>query len=154
MRQRIALFIHSLGYGGIQRITVRMANEFARRGHAVDLVLAKRTGALKSEVDASVNIINLNASSVWYSVHDLLRYIRQEKPDVLYSAETPINIAAVWARLLSRHDFRLVISVHSNISEYSNSKSVWYARYVPFLIRIFYRFADAMVAVSQGVLTT
>ncbi|NNE35309.1 MAG: glycosyltransferase [Rhodothermales bacterium] len=152
MQRRITLFIYSLGYGGIQRIVVRMANEFVKRGYAVNLVLAKRTGALISDVDASVNVINLNASSVLYSIAGLFRHIRNNRPHVLFSAETPINIVAIWAKLLFGSKIRLVISVRSNISEYSKNEAVWYSRFTPILVRVFYRYADALVTVSQGVL--
>lgn len=150
--KKIALFIHSLSMGGIQKIIVRLANEFAKRGHEVDLVLAKGEGALISEVSSDVQIVNLDQQHLWMGLPALLRYLKRGLPDVLFAAEAPINLVAIWTKILSRRPFRLVVSVRSNMTQYAKSDNVWYSGYIPTMIRWFYPRADKIVAVSEGVL--
>ncbi len=47
---RIAIFLPSLNGGGAERVMVTLANAFAVRGYAVDLVLAKAEGPYLSRV--------------------------------------------------------------------------------------------------------
>lgn len=56
---RIALFIHGLSGGGVQRSFVNLAAEFLRRGHEVDLVAGTATGAARSMVPADVRLVAL-----------------------------------------------------------------------------------------------
>jgi glycosyltransferase involved in cell wall biosynthesis len=149
--RHLALFIRYLSVGGIQRNAVRMANEFARRGHRVDLVLAKGAGALAAEVRAEVRVVTFHRDRVWRTLPDLSRYLWQARPEVLFSAGPAVNLAAIWARALVPGRLRLVLSVQSNMSHYATHQSVWYGRYLPRLIRWFYPWADRVIAVSGGV---
>ena len=58
-------------------------------------------------------------------------------------------IAAIWARWLSRRKTRLVISQHNTLSAICKAHKK--LALVPFLARRFYRYADGIIAVSQGV---
>lgn len=150
--KHIALFIRYLPIGGIQRIVVRLANEFARRGHKVDIVLAKGEGALRTEVGSGVRLVNLNKPRVWMALPSLLKYLRREKPDVLFSAEDPVNLVAIAASLFQSARLRVVISVRSNIGEYASSGEVWYGPYITHMVRALYPMSAAIIAVSKGVL--
>ena len=148
----IALFAKHLSIGGLQKITVRLANEFARRGHTVDLVLAKGEGPLESEVASDVQIVALKSHRMWGGLPNLLRYLKRSQPDVLLAAGWQVNVIATWAKLLSFTPFRLVVSVHSNATRQAETSNVWYARFSLLAIKVFYPFADAIIAVSRGVL--
>src|SRR5690606_2310973 len=82
----------------------------------------------------------------------LLRYLKRRRPDAMLSAGVQENVIALWAKILKRDRLRLVLSVHSNMTEYSRSAQVWYARHKPRAIRAWYRYADSIVAVSTDVL--
>jgi glycosyltransferase involved in cell wall biosynthesis len=149
--KHIALFVKHLTVGGLEKIMVCLANEFARRGYLVDLVLVKGEGPLAGEVASNVRIIALESKRMWGAVPNLLRYLEKSEPDVLLAAGVQVNVIAVWAKLLGSTRFRLVLSVHSNMTQYSKNAKVWYARFNPLAIKLFYPFADAIIAVSQGV---
>lgn len=150
--RHIALFAKQLSVGGLQKITVRLANEFAKRGHTVDLVLAKGQGPLEDEVASNVQIVALKSQRMWWAMPNLLYYLRESKPDVLLSAGWQVNLIAIWAKLVSSVPFRLVVSVHTNATRQSETSNVWYARFSLLAIKLFYPFANAIITVSRGVL--
>ena len=150
--KHIAVFIKYLSIGGLQKVLVRLANEFADRGHRVDLVLAKGEGPLADEVAPNVRIVALDSRRMWWGLPNLMRYLRQSRPDTLLVAGWQVNVIATWAKLLSLTPFRLVVSVRSNITQQSENSDVWYAPYNPLAVKIFYPLADAIITISRGIL--
>jgi glycosyltransferase involved in cell wall biosynthesis len=149
----ISIFIPSLRGGGAERAMVGLANGFARYGYQVDLVLADAKGIFKNEVSEAVRVVNLDSKRMAASVFRLARYLRHNRPDVLLSAMTHVNLTAIWARHISRVATRLVISERSTFSQ--ALKGLGGRRLVrwlmPRLVRYFYPSADAVVSVSMGV---
>lgn len=130
---------------------VNLARGFVERGLAVDLVLAKAEGPYLSQVPKEVRVVDLQASRVLTSLPGLVRYLRRERPKALLSALDHANIVALWARKLTAVQCRLVVSVHNTLSLATDNASTVQGRLMPRLIRRFYPWADAIVAVSQGV---
>jgi glycosyltransferase involved in cell wall biosynthesis len=151
MRPPIALFIPSLHGGGAERVMVSLANGFARRGLRVDLVLVKDEGVYRSAVDGAVRVIDLNRSRTLGSVFALARYLKRERPRAVLSAMNYVNIVAIWARVLSRADCRLVISDHANLSQALVDAPGTIKKALPWLMKRSYPRADAIVTVSDGV---
>jgi glycosyltransferase involved in cell wall biosynthesis len=151
--ERIAIFIPSLRGGGAERAMVALANGFARRGLAVDLVLATAEGVFAKEVSGSVRIIDLASGRMADSLFRLAGYLKRESPDVLLSAMTHVNLTAVWAKRLARVQTRLVLSERSTLTHAlkgleARPLAAWL---IPRLVRFSYPAADAVVSVSLGV---
>jgi glycosyltransferase involved in cell wall biosynthesis len=85
---------------------------------------------------------------------DLTRYLRHERPRVLLSATTHANLMALWARRLARVPTRVVVSEHitkAQAMQDEPKKRRWHWRFLPPVVRRTYAWADAVVAVSDGV---
>lgn len=149
--RHIALFTRTMHGGGLERVVGNLANEFARRGHRVDLVLAEAVGDFLEALDPKVRVIALNAPKLRAYTLALATYLKNERPEALLSASDECNLAAVWARALARAKIRLIISCHSTLSRYVPVATDRKVRLLPFLIRRTYAHADAVVAVSGGV---
>ncbi len=147
---QIAIFIPSLNGGGAERVMVSLANAFARRGYAVDLVLASVQGPYLSDVSPSVRIVDLKAGRVLKALLPLARYMREERPASMLVAMTHANIIAVSAKMLARASVRLVVSERSTISVECQRARGWVARGVYALVARLYPSADAIIAVSQA----
>lgn len=132
---------------------VGLANGFARYGYQVDLVLADANGIFKNEVSEAVRVVNLDSKRMAASVLRLARYLRHNRPDVLLSAMTHVNLTSIWARHISRVAIRLVISERSTFSQaLKGLGGRCLVRWLmPRLVRYFYPSADAVVSVSMGV---
>src|SRR5574337_1077880 len=78
-------------------------------------------------------------------------YLRHEQPDVVLSAANHVNDAALWARYITRARTRLVVRA----SNYLRPPAIYTRRdaqlFRPQLAGCFYSWADAIIAVSDGV---
>ena len=147
--RRLALFLPSLRGGGAERVMVHLARGFAERGFQVDLVLAKAEGPYLAEVPPSVRVVDLRASRVLFSLPGLVRYLRKERPYALLSALNHANVIVCLAHRLARVPSRLVISEHNTLSASRPQNAR--GRLLPWFMRWTYPWADAVIAVSQGV---
>ena len=150
-RKKLALFVASLRAGGAERVMLNLARGFAGRGFKVDLVLARAEGPYLDEVPPEVRVVDLGAKRVLSSLPGLVRYLQREKPDALISAVNHVNLVALWARRLAGVRSRVVVTLHNTLS--TSTRHAWNRRQkaLPRLIKRFFPWADAIVAVSQGV---
>jgi glycosyltransferase involved in cell wall biosynthesis len=137
--------------GGAERAIAKLASGFAARGQAVDLVLARAEGPFLAELHPGVRVIDLGAGRLATAVLPLARYLRVERPAVVFSALDYVNVVAIVARALARVDVPLVVSERNTLSAAVAHTSSLRTRWMPHLIRLSYPHADAVVAVSQGV---
>ena len=150
-RPKIALFITDLGGGGAERVMLTLAESFAREGFPVDFIVSTARGALRDDVPRGVRLIDLKARRLIKSLLPLARYLASERPRCMLSALSSANCVAIWARALARCQTRLVVSEHTTLSIAAPNETNFRHRKLPYLLRWSYPFADAVVAVSNGV---
>lgn len=151
-KKKIALLLESLDLGGIGRVTLILAEGFAKQGYDVDLVVGKKQGLFLEQVPSNVNLVDLRVSRLVFSLNRIAAYLKQAKPDLLISAKERVNVAALLARRLSGVNPRLIVSVHANNSaEIANYGASLYRKIIISTARRTYRWADRVVAVSEGV---
>ncbi|MGB9620048.1 MAG: glycosyltransferase [Armatimonadota bacterium] len=151
-RPRIALFLPSLGIGGVERVMLNLAGGFVKWGASVDLVLVKAQGEYMRRIPPGVRVVDLQASRVLVSLLPLVRYLRRVKPDGLISAKDYANVVAIYAKFLARVSTRVVVSVHTTLSKHIRYAESFRERViVPLLARLLYPRAYGIVAVSNGV---
>ncbi len=162
----LALFISGLSVGGVQRSMLTLAHGLATRGHRVDLVVPKGTGFFEPTVSPLVRLVNIEhwwmrlpvigwwkRTRALVSPPALARYLSRERPDVLLSASHYVNLAAVWGRALAGTGTPLVISQRTHLSRAITNTDFPTGRrpLLGGMARRFYRRADAILAVSEGV---
>jgi glycosyltransferase involved in cell wall biosynthesis len=148
-KSRLAFFLPNLDGGGAQRVVLNLLQGIVEQGYRVDLVLAQAKGPYLAQVPASVRLVDLKASRSLYSLLPLIRYLKRVHPDALLSA-LHVNLIALWARRLAGVSTRIVVSEHNVPSYWSQNAPTLRGRLLPQLTR-FYRWADEVVAVSEGV---
>jgi len=151
---RLAFFIPHLHGGGAERVTVSLIKGLVARGFPVDLVLVNRgEGAYQKEIPQECRIVDLRARRALTSIPAFICYLKRERPQVVITALTHVNVAALIARALSRIRVPLIVTEHSAFSAshpYAERQST--ARFLPPLMRWLYPKADFIVGVSQGVI--
>lgn len=146
----IAVYLYRLLGGGAERVMVNLLQGFVQRGLKTDLVLNKQEGSYLTQVPSQVRIIDLSAPKPWRNgLPSLVRYLQKERPAALLTGLHYNNEIAILAKRLAFASTRVVVSEHNTLSlrvkrEKNEQKSALTAR-------LFYPFADAVVAVSQGV---
>jgi glycosyltransferase involved in cell wall biosynthesis len=149
--RRIAIFIQSLTIGGSERMTLNLIEGLVQNGIQVDLLLADRSGGFLSEVPSGVNVIDLQGKRVLFSLFGLVRYLRTQRPVLLYSVQVHASLIAIWAVSLARVHIPFVISPRSVLSDGLVASPTIRNRLIIKLARLFFRSADAAICVSQGV---
>lgn len=151
-QKRLAIFVPSMRAGGAERTMANLSGGLARRGYAVDLVLAQAEGPHLAEVPESVRIVDLKAPRVLASLPALMRYMQCERPVAMLSAWEHANIIALWARGLAGVPRHLVVNEQNTISKSTRqAKSSRRGWLIPPLAKRFYPWANGIVAVSNGV---
>lgn len=166
--------------GGVGRSLVTMARTLAERGYDVDLVLSRGVGPYVREVPPPVNLVVLQPRrfaagprrpthalpsvadrviDLWLDrtvryLPDLVRYLDERRPAVLFAAKTRSNLAALRARSLVDVPTRVVVSERTTLSRERRDRLRslqldWL--FVPWIVRRTYPTAHAIVAVSNGV---
>ncbi|WP_230469862.1 glycosyltransferase [Lujinxingia vulgaris] len=147
--RHIALFMPSLGGGGAERVMLTLAGAFARGGDRVDLIVAQGGGAYRNTIPAGVRLIDLQVGRVLRAFVPLTRYLRRERPDGLLSTLAHANVVAALARDAARVDTSVVVREASTVSHSVGLGPK--GRLIRGAMRVGYRRADGVIAVSQGV---
>ncbi|MGP4715561.1 glycosyltransferase [Psychrobacter sp. T6-6] len=149
--KKIALYIPSMSGGGAERMMLTLANALAEKNLVIDLVLNKAEGPYLKKVSNKVNIVDLDTSRVLTGILPLARYMKTEKPEVVLSAMNYVNVATIFAKLLSGTDTRIILSERSNLSA-ALENSQWISKVLlKNLMTWTYKRADKVVAISNGV---
>ena len=145
----LSLYLPNLDGGGAERMMVNLAAGFAARGFATDLVLAEAKGPYLELVSPDVRVIDLASSGVSASLPKLVRYLRRNRPAALLATLNHASVIALLARALAGVPTRTVIR-ESNMLFPKQATSLK-GLSLRTSVRLFYPWADAHVAVSQGV---
>ena len=148
--RHVGLFFSNFQGGGIQRVRLNLAEALLARGWRVDLVLVQASGPLKSEIPAGCRLFDLQAAHASQSLFKFARYLKTEKPAVVISAQTHLNLTAILARILSGWRGRLLVGEHITLDYSTQNSTLWKERLFPLLAAIFYRLADKIIVVSKG----
>lgn len=137
-------------------MTLHLAEYFADQGYDVSLLLAKTQGDYLSQVPHGIRVVKKKDTRVLFSFLPLGTLMKESDPDVLIAANERINIVALLAKKLYRARTRVIVSTHINNSEQIKHEKKGLAIYlyrkaVLFVARLVYKWADHLVAVSEGV---
>lgn len=160
----IAIFIYGLTWGGATRRILSIADGFSQKGHHVDIVMVQKDGPLAASVPKAIRLVNLDMGifnilcrkgsrklKMFCSQMPLARYLRNNLPDVLFSAANHANLAAIGARKLSGTGIPLVIRVSNHLTA-SLAERSGLSRKIRYKMACrTYRQAEAVIAVSHGV---
>ncbi|NEP56468.1 MAG: glycosyltransferase [Symploca sp. SIO2G7] len=149
----VSLFVPNLDGGGAERVMMHLAEGFAKHGLKVDLVVAKAEGAYLSKIPKEVRLIDLKSKSpvILFKTLALKRYLQREQPTFLLST-LDILSSATWGKILAGVPTKVVMCVQTNLSQQFQDRHGKLMRKVKsYLVRLFYPWADKIVAASKGV---
>jgi Glycosyltransferase Family 4 len=115
-RISIAIYIHDLSPGGVERQTLVLARELQARGADVTLIVHAMRGELISLLPQGVPVLNLDSARTLQDVIRLRRYLLDDEPDLLMANVDHNNIAAAAANALAGTPTKLVICQHNPLS--------------------------------------
>lgn len=149
-KKKIAILITSLCGGGAERVVVNLANNFIKRGYAVDMVLLSNKEEILDDLVPDVNVIYLNIKRIRGLLLPLIRYLRRNRPHTLLANMWPITSMALVACKMAFVSTRLVIVEHTTWSKCEICHSKIKTFLVKSIMRCTFPFADKLVTVSKG----
>lgn len=145
------MVLSELANGGIGKMRLHLANQFARRGLAVDLLLARTDSPYLGRIGAGVRVVDIHTSNALFSLPWLALYLRRERPDLMLTQRVRVNVAALRARRLAGVKVPIWTTFNTNQSAQLASLRPAKARKHLALLRRWYPRNDGFIAVSEGV---
>jgi len=151
-------FIPSLEGGGAERVMADILHHINReRIEPVLVLLYPYENSLYKEYlpgDIKIIVVERASDSPFHKIKQyttFLKIVYDEKPHVIISMLTHCNIMAISTKLLFGR--KIIIGEHITLSEAIKTKAgrrmLWFP--TAHLVKMFYRFADKIIAVSEGV---
>lgn len=146
----VALMLGSFFGRGVCRVRLNLCAGLVRRGYRVDLIVINGVGEMREDVPDGVRVIDLQAPRALKAIPSIMRYIREENPAAIISAQDNVNFVTLLARRLARSKVPISVSVH-NLHSIDAGQPFWSKRYwTRFAVRVTYPWATARIAVSSG----
>ncbi len=151
---KIFFRISKLGFGGAERVFISVAQELMKDAtievaFVVDKLVSGETE--KQVQDLGIKVFNLEISRTLRSVFPFKNLINAENPDIIISAYTDTNFSTILSNLLSTKPAKVVVSEHASLQEHWQSFSRTRKLLLNLYVRVGYRFADHLLAVSKGI---
>jgi glycosyltransferase involved in cell wall biosynthesis len=149
---KLALYLHDLSGGGIERQALSLAIQCQQQGMHVTLVLHSKTGDLLGHVPRNLPIHVLGSRRTLGDIPRLVRYLRSAQPDILLANGDHNNVAALLAKAFTPQGrTRVIICQHNALSESFSSEVRWTYRLIPMMYRLLAPLVAGAVAVSAGI---
>lgn len=148
---KICVFLPDLSGGGAEKVFLAICDSLVTEGYLVDLVVMNAIGDYLNDIPSKIRLVDLKCPKLWSSLPAFMSYLRKEQPDSILSAISLANGIAGWALRFSGIKSRLILTEHNPKSLTFGYVNAVYYRFVPYLIRPSYGFADEIIAVSEGV---
>ncbi|MDR3538824.1 MAG: glycosyltransferase [Acetobacteraceae bacterium] len=143
----IAIYMHDLSGGGVERQSLALATELQMLGFDITMVLHQMRGELREQLSPHLRTVDLASSRTIRDIPRLAGFLSREKPDVLLANVDHNNVAALLAKAMAASRTKVVICQHNPISADFYQGLSWTYRGIPAA----YRAASPLIARAVGV---
>lgn len=114
---RIYMFIALMGVGGAERVCVSLANEFAKAGHEVHIVVLNLSNDVNTHLlDKRCQVHPLGVSRLRYAALPMVKFIKKHKPDTMLVFGNEMGIIMAHLRTLHLIRTKVVLRVLNNVN--------------------------------------
>jgi glycosyltransferase involved in cell wall biosynthesis len=147
----ISFFVYSLNFGGAEKVLIELLKYLSRNEFRTHVVVRKKEGELLAEVPKDVILSKFpEAFKLWNPVvfrKAIKNYVVSNNISIVCCFGPELSVMSLLSGL--KKHAKIIITEHTIPSKgFSNSLS---GRVRKALIRIFYRYADRIIAVSKAV---
>lgn len=152
---RVAIYIDSLQGYGADKVLLNIANGLVKKGISVDLILAKTLEGQAEHMEPQVEVVDLKGSrfTPLRNVFSLANYLRQRKPDILFSSIHFNNVVAALALTLSGISCKLILRQANTLQKQLKDYSPIIAKLLYLLTCRAYKQADIVVSQCKAMVS-
>lgn len=151
LKKDICFLIPSMNGGGVEKVTLLLANALCERGWMVTLLMTNREGPFLHRLNRNISIIELKYEAISKNIFQIASYLKSTKPGIFYASMMYVNVIALLASRLAGFKGRLFISEHTHYSSSTASHKSIKSWIMLQLAKRLYKNATAVVCVSQAV---
>lgn len=155
MSPKIAFRLSYFSYGGAERVFLSVAKHLKiQHGYQIDFIVDKLTGASTEKIayESGFNVVCLGASRTILSIVPLYRYLKSARPDIVFSAYTDTNAAAILSNMINLNQSKLVITEHASVKKHWAGESLSKKALYQIELSCLYKLANHVMCVSDGML--
>jgi glycosyltransferase involved in cell wall biosynthesis len=146
-KRKVFFIIPSYAGGGAERATITIASELSKEDNLdVSLVVLNAEGPLK-DLAEDVQTIEFKNSRSIFAFFELRSYLKQNKPDVLFSVLPQANILVYLINKVTKQSWKTVCMLQNYYERLVSENSF----IISWLFRKSLESSDAVVACSKGV---
>tara|TARA_B100001559_G_C16470108_1_gene608548 strand:+ start:575 stop:1684 length:1110 start_codon:yes stop_codon:yes gene_type:complete len=150
--KKISFIIPSFEVGGIESSFISAANSLKGGEFEPELVYWFEGGKLQKQIDTEVIITKLKVSNLFTLLIKLIGHYNKSRPTIIQTSMYMIGNIAMIARIFSFHKPKIIIGARSDFDSICKaSKNLIDEFILRKLSSIFYKKADKIVAISEGV---
>ena len=147
--KKISFLIPSFNYGGAEKNAVLLSNYFIEKNYNVDILVINDTGILKERLNQKIKVINLKSSRSLYSIFKIVKYLNNEKPNILFSTLVNLNAISVISKKIAKHKFLLILR-EANIIRYKYENEFKITNLISYLcIKYLYNYSDFIISICE-----
>jgi glycosyltransferase involved in cell wall biosynthesis len=150
-RGRIACFLATSGHSGVDRLAKNLLPGMAEAGYQVDLLKIRNHGPdLNRPLAPNLRVVEFKSKHVYTALPELIRYLKQYRPDVLFSDKDRVNRTALLANRLTGGQARVAVRSGTTVSRNLASRNHLDRFLQRNSMRYLYRHADTILVPSEG----
>ena len=147
-RPRVLLLIPHLGGGGAEQVTALLAAGLSREKYELHLALISHHALAPTIMPSGIRIHQLGAHRVRSAIPQLLRLVRQLKPDLMLSTMAHLNFLVLLLRPFFSVRTRILVRQNGTVSAALASDP--HRRFTALLYRFLYPRADRVICQTSA----
>lgn len=151
---KIIFRISKMGFGGAERVFLSVAKVLKEKYGWTPIFVVDNLGVGVTEkkiVELGMELYGLNSKRTLNTIWPFTKLINNIKPDVIISAYTDTNFAAVVSAKLSFSKAPIIVSEHASLNEHWQKSSFSRKLTLKFYVKYGYCLASHILAVSNGI---
>lgn len=148
--KHIAFYTLSFAGGGAERVFLQLAIRLVAKGYKVSLVLAKASGINLQYLPKEVEVVDLKSRHALTSLPKLMKYLQQNKPDVLLSTQHYPNTVALLASSLAGFKGKLILRQANMLTQFKQKSGSFIPRFLFLIFKSFLPKASKVIALNES----
>jgi len=147
IKKKILFIVPSMRGGGSERVISIILKHLSRDKFNIVLILLKKEGKYLSDLPNDIEIIDLNVKKTRYALVKIIKEIKFQKPDIVFSTLGYLNILISILRPFFSKNIKFIARESSIVS--IQNKEEKYPKLFDFLFRYFYKNFDLIISQSK-----